>query len=124
MWGLVDKNGKIKTMLTRDYTVPVVQWEEKNGIKTPKINKETGDYVYEDMSYQQFLDKADKTGVPAEKLFFKEFMTKERLRASAEKKRWETMADETKKQYEMVKKMQDSVTDLTKKTRKPLITLQ
>ena len=115
MWGLVDKNGKIKTMLTRDYTVPVVQWEEKNGIKTPKINKETGDYVYEDMSYQQFLDKADKTGVPAEKLFFKEFMTKERLRASAEKKRWETMADETKKQYEMVKKMQDSVTDLTKK---------
>lgn len=115
LWGLVDKNGRIKTMLTRDYTVPVVEWEEKDGVQVPKRDPKTGEYVYKNMSYQEFVDEAKKTGEPPEKLFFKKFMEKEKLRASAEKKRWETMAEEYKKQYEMVKKMQDSVADLAKK---------
>ncbi|MDI6737396.1 MAG: TIM barrel protein [Nanoarchaeota archaeon] len=114
MWGLVDKNGQMKAMLSRDYTVPVVDWVEKNGIKEP-AKDEKGNYLYKNMSYDEFVEEAKKTGEKPEKLFFSKFMEKERLRASAEKKRWETMADEYKKQYEMVKNMQDSVADLAKK---------
>lgn len=114
MWGLVDKSGQIKTMLTRDYTVPVVDWEEVNGVKQPKKDAQ-GNYVYKNMSYDEFVKEGEKTGEAPELLFYKSFMEKERLRASAEKKRWENSADEGKKQYEMVKKMQESVADLAKK---------
>lgn len=116
MWGLVDKNGQIKTMLTRDYTVPVVDWEDQNGVQVPKKDAK-GEYVYKNMSYDEFVDEAKKTGEAPEKLFFSKFMEKERLRASAEKKRWETMADEYKKKYTNIKRMQDSVADMAKKNK-------
>jgi len=114
MWGLVDKNGKMRTMLTRDYTVPRVKMKEENGVMVPEVDKK-GEYVVEELSFEMFQQQAKKEGVPAEKLFFKEFMEKERLRASAERKRWENQGNEYKKHYDVLKKMEDSIQALAKK---------
>lgn len=116
LWGLVDKNGKIRTMLTRDYKVPRVKMIKRpDGTEVPDVDEKTGDYIYEDMEYKQFEALAKEKNIPAEKLFFKEFMQKERLRASAEKKRWASMADDTIKQLKMVEKMEASVKSLAEK---------
>ncbi len=114
MWGLVDKNGKIRTMLTRDYTVPRVKMKEDKGVMIPEVD-EKGDYIYEELSYEKFKEEAKEKGVPAEKLFFKEFMEKERLRASAERKRWENQGSEIKNKYDILKRMEDSIQALAKK---------
>lgn len=116
MLGLVDSDTGEITAITRDITIPKLVTENVDGIEVPKVDKD-GKYVYRDWGYKDFKDEEKKTGVAAEKLFYKAYLDKERLRASAEEKRWSQQAEEAKKAYDTVKKKFDAVHDLEKKNK-------
>ncbi|MBU2589898.1 MAG: hypothetical protein KKB39_04000 [Nanoarchaeota archaeon] len=117
MLGLVDTQTGEITAITRDITLPKLETENVNGINVPKVDKD-GNYVYKDWGYKDFKDEEKKTNIPAEKLFYQAYLDKERLRASAEEKRWSQQAEEAKKAYDLVMKKVNSVKELEKKNKK------
>ena len=114
---LVDKKtGEIVTQLNKDFTIPIVETVKTDGgVEVPVVDPKTGEYKVKEWGYKDFIQKSKETGIPAEKLMLQEYFEKERLRYSAEEKRWATHAKEAEKKFNIVKNMINSINELEKK---------
>lgn len=113
MLGLVDSQTGEINAITRDITIPKLRTKKENGVEVPVTDK-NGNYIYDEWGYKNFKEEEKRTGVPAEKLFYEEYLKKESLRASAEEKRWSSEAEEAKKKHNMIQKWVDEVEGLSK----------
>jgi len=116
MLGLVDTETGEITAITRDISIPKLVTENINGVRVP-VTDQDGNYVYKDWGYKDFKNEEKKTNVAAEKLFYQAYLDKERLRASAEEKRWSQEAERAKKEYDLIIKKIDAVKELENKNK-------